>query len=308
MGSGNVEKPGRRIVGILGGPTGIGKTAVALDVASRLGLEILSVDTGQSRRGLEIGTAAPTPPEQARVRHHLVSNLSPTDPDSVVAFLGRAQAVLRTPGPDLLAVGGTGQFLSGLLKGIDPVPASDPDLRQQLLARWEIEGRDPLWKELLELDPTPPHDAWRNPVRLLRALEKAMLLARGAPTRAHPALAPGVPVVALDLDRPTLHHRLDRRLTLMLEAGWRDEVAALDHLPSDAPCWKCIGYPELREVVGSDPLPPRTRERILEATRQYAKRQETWLRNKLAPVWIRADRPTEQIASDVLIHLAGGVA
>lgn len=308
MGSGNVEKPARRIVGILGGPTGIGKTAVALEVADRLGLEILSVDTGQSRRGLEIGTAAPTSSEQARVRHHLVSNLSPTENDSVVAFLGRVQAVLDTPGPDLLATGGTGQFLSGLLRGIDPVPASDPDLRQQLLARWEIEGREPLWNELVALDPAPPHDAWQNPVRLLRALEKAMLLARGVPTLAHPALAPGVPVLALELDRPTLHHRLDRRLTQMLEAGWRDEVAALDHLPTDAPCWKCIGYSELREVVGQETLPPRTRERILEATRQYAKRQETWLRNKLAPVWIRADRPVEQVASDILLHLSGGVA
>lgn len=308
MGSGNVEKPGRRIVGILGGPTGIGKTAVALEVAGRLGLEILSVDTGQSRRGLEIGTAAPSAAEQERVRHHLVSNLSPTDLDSVVAFLGRAQAVLQTPGPDLLAVGGTGQFLSGLLKGIDPVPASDPDLRQQLLARWEIEGRDPLWKELVALDPTPPHDAWQNPVRLLRALEKALLLARGVPTQAHPALAPGAPVLALELDRPTLHERLDRRLTLMIEAGWRDEVARLAPMPADAPCWKCIGYAELREVVGREPLPPRTRERILEATRQYAKRQETWLRNKLAPTWIRADRPADQVASDLLPHLAGGVA
>jgi tRNA dimethylallyltransferase len=308
MGSGNVEKPGRRIVGILGGPTGIGKTAVALEVAERLGLEILSVDTGQSRRGLEIGTAAPTPGEQARVRHHLVSNLSPTETDSVVAFLGRTRAVLGTPGPDLLATGGTGQFLSGLLRGIDPVPASDPDLRQQLLARWEIEGREPLWQELLALNPAPPHDAWQNPVRLLRALEKAVLLARGAPTQAHPALAAGVPVLALELDRPALHQRLDRRLTLMLEAGWRDEVAALEPLPPDAPCWKCIGYPELREVVGVDPLPPRTRERILEATRQYAKRQETWLRNKLEPIWIRADRPVEQIASDMQARLTGGAS
>jgi len=303
MGSGNVENRRRRIVGIVGGATGSGKTALALEVAERRGLEILSVDTGQSRRGMEIGTAAATAREQARVRHHLVSCLSPTDPDSVVAFLRRTRSVLDTPGPDLLAVGGTGQFLSGLLKGIDPVPAPDPDLRQQLSARWEIEGREPLWKELTALDPTPPHDAWQNPVRLLRALEKAILLSRGAPTQAHPPLAADVPVVALELDRPTLHDRLDRRLTLMLAAGWRGEVAALEAHPGDTPCWKCIGFPELREVVGVDPLPARTRERILEATRQYAKRQETWLRNKLAPIWIRADRPVEQIASDVLGHL-----
>jgi len=279
---------------------------VALEVAERQGLEILSVDTGQSRKGMEIGTAAASAPEQSRVRHHLVSYLSPTDPDSVVAFLKRAQSVLDTPGPDLLAVGGTGQFLSGLLKGIDPVPAPDPDLRQQLHARWEIEGREPLWKELTALDPAPPHDAWQNPVRLLRALEKAILLSRGASTIAHPPLAAGIPVLALELDRALLHGRLDQRLTQMLEAGWRKEVKALDIFPGDAPCWKCIGYPELREVIGVDPLPPRSRERILEATRQYAKRQETWLRNKLSPVWVRADRPVDQIASEVSRHLEEG--
>jgi tRNA dimethylallyltransferase len=306
MGSGNVEKPRRRIAGILGGPTGSGKTAVALEVAERLGLEILSVDTGQSRKGMEIGTAAATAQEQARVRHHLVSCLSPTEPDSVVAFLRRTQAVLDTPGSDLLAVGGTGQFLSGLLNGIDPVPAPDPDLRQQLQARWEIEGREPLWNELTALDPSPPHDAWQNPVRLLRALEKALLLARGVPTQAHPPLAAGVPVLALEWDRVALRERLDRRLSRMLDDGWRDEVATLDEFPSDAPCWKCIGYSELREVIGVDPLPTRTRERILEATRQYAKRQETWLRNKLAPVWIRADRPVDQMASEVMDHWKEG--
>lgn len=305
MGSGNVEKPRRRIAGIVGGPTGSGKTALALEVAERCGLEILSVDTGQSRRGMEIGTAAATAPEQSRVRHHLVSCLSPTDPDSVVAFLERARAVLASPGPDLLAVGGTGQFLAGLLKGIDPVPAPDPELRRQLQTRWELEGREPLWKELTTLDPHPPHDAWQNPVRLLRALEKALLLARGAPAQAHPPLASGTPVLALALDRPVLHERLDRRLSQMLAAGWRDEVAALVHLPAEAPCWKCIGYPELREVVGVEPLPPRTRERILEATRQYAKRQETWLRNKLSPVWIPADRPADQIADEVVPLLEG---
>jgi tRNA dimethylallyltransferase len=92
----------------------------------------------------------------------------------------------------------------------------------------------------------------------------------------------------------------------MLDDGWRDEVAILDEFTSDAPCWKCIGYSELREVIGVDPLPARSRERILEATRQYAKRQETWLRNKLAPVWIRADRPVDQMASELMGHLKEG--
>lgn len=308
MGSRNVENRRRCIVGILGGPTGSGKTAVGIEVSDRIGLEILSVDTGQSRRGMEIGTAAPTSLEQLRVRHHLVSCQEPTDQDSVVGFLDRVQAVLDTPGPDLLAVGGTGQYLSALLNGLDPVPAPDPVLREVLRSRWEQEGREPLWKELVALDPVPPHDAWLNPVRLLRALEKALLLARGACTLVRPPLAPGIPVFALELDRATLHRRLERRLEVMLDGGWRKEVASLAAFPTDAPCWRCIGFSELREVIGVDPLPNRTRERVLEATRQYAKRQETWLRNKMSPTWIPTDRPTETTAMDIVQRLESETA
>lgn len=305
MGSGNVEKRRRRIVGILGGPTGSGKTSVGILVAKRLGLEILSADSGQSRQGMEIGTAAPSASETAMVPHHLVACLGPTEPDTVVGFLGRTEQILETPGPDLLVVGGTGQYLSALLGGLDPIPAPDPVLKARLQDRWEREGREPLWKELLELNPAPPHDAWQNPVRLLRALEKAILLSQGAVCRSYPPLAPIARVFALELPREILHQRLETRLDAMLDAGWREEVLRLDSLPGDAPCWKCIGFPELREVVKSQHVPVRTRERILEATRQYAKRQETWLRNKLKPTWIKADRSAHETAQEIVEALGG---
>lgn len=300
MGIGNVENRGRQIVGMLGGPTGSGKTAVALEVASALGLEILSCDSGQSRQGMSIGTAAPTSAEQHRIRHHLVECIAPDAPDSVALWLDRAESIVASPGPDLLAVGGTGQYLLGLTKGLDPVPAPDLELRARLQSRWEQEGREPLWKELVALDDTPPHDAWQNPVRLLRALEKALLLSQGAPAKGHAPLAPGAKIFALSLDRVVLHHRLESRLDKMLQEGWIEEVRALEALPLDAPCWKCIGYPELREIAHLDHVPPRTRLRILEATRQYAKRQETWLRNKLHPIWVPAERPVADIASEIV--------
>jgi len=300
MGIGNVENRGRQIVGMLGGPTGSGKTAVALEVASALGLEILSCDSGQSRQGMSIGTACPTEAERRRVPHHLVGCVAPDAPDSVALWLERAESIVASPGPDLLAVGGTGQYLLGLAKGLDPVPAPDLELRARLQSRWEQEGREPLWKELVALDPIPPHDAWQNPVRLLRALEKALLLSQWAPAKGHTPLAPAAKIFALSLDRATLHQRLESRLDKMLQEGWIEEVRALDASPSDAPCWKCIGYPELREIAHLDHVPPRTRLRILEATRQYAKRQETWLRNKLHPVWVPADRSVADIASEIV--------
>lgn len=303
MGTGNVENRGRQIVGMLAGATGSGKTAVALEVASALGLEILSCDSGQSRQGMAIGTAAPTATEQRRVRHHLVGCIAPDAPDSVAEWLERARSIVDSPGPDLLAVGGTGQYLLGLAKGLDPVPAPDPRLRAQLQSRWEQEGREPLWKELVELEPDPPHDAWQNPVRLLRALEKALLLSRGAPVKGHAPLAPLAKIFALALDRATLQRRLESRLDKMLQEGWIEEVRALEPLALDAPCWKCIGYPELREIAHLDHVPDRTRQRIVEATRQYAKRQETWLRNKLHPTWVPADRPVAEIASEIVATL-----
>jgi len=270
-----------------------------------LGLEILSADSGQSRRGMEAGTAAPTQEERELVHHHLVACLEPDETDSVVAFLDRVQSILSTPGPDLLVVGGTGQYLSALLKGIDPVPAPDPVLRARLQDQWEREGREPLWRQLLSLNPSPPHDAFQNPVRLLRALEKAILVSQGAPLNGRSPLAPHAPVFALALPREVLHKRLEQRLDTMLGSAWRDEVSRLDSYPADAPCWKCIGYPELREVSGKDPLPWRTRERILDATRQYAKRQETWLRNKMSATWIAGDRPTEIVATEIVDLLRG---
>ena len=283
----NLGNPRRRIVAILGGPTGSGKTALAVELCRLRGWEVLSADSGQSRRGFRIGTAAPTPGEIRAVPHHLCGDLEPAADDSLAAYLDRAEAVLRRPGPDLLAVGGTGQYLSGVLHGLDPAPPPDPVLRARLADRLEREGASALLAELASLA-VPPPDAASNPVRLLRALEKALLRARGVPERGCAPLAPGAPVLALGLPRPALHERLERRLDAMLETGWREEVRALtDSVPPEAPAWKAIGYAELR----SDPAcGPETRGRILEATRQYAKRQETWLRH-LSPVWIDGSLP-----------------
>lgn len=288
---------------MLGGATGSGKTELAIRLAGRLGLEILSADSGQSRRGLSIGTAMPSKADQDRVRHHLLADIAPDAPDSVALYLDRAAAVLRTPGPDLLAVGGTGQFLQGLADGLAPVPPPDPDLRRELSERFATEGSAALWRELAART-APPPDALANPVRLLRALEKALLAERGVAGESRPALGPTAPVFALRLERGELHQRLENRLGLMLRAGWKEEVRILTRQVADsAPCWKCIGYAQLRETLDTPQTPPQTVRRILEATRQYAKRQETWLRNRMDPVWVEADRPSDLIAGDILAKL-----
>lgn len=277
-------------MGMIGGPTGSGKTDLALEVAKRRGWEILSADSGQSRRGLEVGTASPTGPQRERIRHHLVGDLDPQTPDSVVSFLDRTEAVLASSGPDILVVGGTCQYLEALSRGMDAVPPPDAAVREVLAQRLQAEGHAALWNELQSREKSPPPDAAQNPVRLLRALEKSIQTERGFLGESRTALAPNAPLVALAWPRDLLHRRLGERLDAMLIRGWLEEVKALmETCPADAPAWRCIGFQPLREVLEGRQDLPQAKARILEATRQYAKRQETFLRNRLAPRWIEGN-------------------
>lgn len=288
----------RRIVALLGGATGSGKTETALAWAHRRGWEILSCDSGQARVGMAVGTAAPTEPERARVVHHHVGVLDPRQTDSVGQFLKRVAPLLDTEGPDLLAVGGTGQYLSGLRDGLEASPGTDPVLRAHLEARLREEGRDALHDELRERVGEPPHDALANPVRLVRALEKAILRERGEVGEALAALAPGVPAFALTRPRESLHRRLADRLDLMLRDGWREEVARLraaGFSPTD-PGLRAIGYAALWEAGDLPELPATVRDRILADTRAYARRQETWLRTRLGAVFVAAEPTAEATA------------
>lgn len=281
----------RRIVALLGGATGSGKTETAVEWARHRGWEILSCDSGQARAGLSVGTAAPTELERSLVVHHHVGVLDPRLADSVGLFLRRIRPLLDTEGPDLLAVGGTGQYLSGLRDGLEASPGTDPVLRAHLESRLREEGREVLHEELRGRVGEPPHDALANPVRLVRALEKAILRERGEVGEPLPPLAPGVPAFALTRPRESLHERLAVRLDQMLRGGWREEVARLEAeglTPSD-PGLRAIGYASLWEVRDLPHIPAAVRDRILADTRAYARRQETWLRTRLGAVFVEAE-------------------
>lgn len=291
---------------LLGGATGSGKTDLAIALAERSGWEILSCDSGQVRAGMGIGTAAPTREQTSRAAHHGVGVLPPDAPDSVGEFLKRAEALLATSGPDLLAVGGTGQYLSGLREGLDATPVSDPALRTELEERLKLEGSDRLHAEL-EGRERPPHDARANPVRLLRALEKSILRERGAVSESIPALAPSARAFALSWPRGILHERLRVRLDAMLEAGWPDEVARLRMagFGPDAPGLRAIGYRELWDREWNAPVPEEVRSAILARTRAYARRQETWLRNRLRAEFLDATVGEAALVERILSEVGG---
>lgn len=277
------------------GPTASGKSALALALAERLGGEILSADSAQVYRGLEIGTAKPGAAERARIRHHLLDLRELDEEFSLADFLQLATGALEdvsARGRLPLLVGGTGLYVRGLLEGYRLVEAPpDPALRAALDAR----DTASLVTELQRLDPaTAARVDPRNRRRLARAVE--VCLQTGRPfsevSRRQP---PGFPnlKLALRVPRDVLGERIDRRLEGMVRAGWLEEVRSVAE-KGGAPSLRrlrILGYPELLDVLeGRRPL-DQALEDIRLATRRYAKRQETWLRAEPRVEWI--DLPAE---------------
>lgn len=273
------------------GPTASGKSALALALADALaghgGVEIVSVDSAQVYRGLDIGTAKPGAAERARVPHHLIDLLEPEHAYSAARFVHDAQAAcaaIRARGRLPLLVGGTMLYLRALRAGLDAMPPADAAVRAAIDARAAIEGWPALHAELARVDPATaqrlnPHDAQR----IQRALEvwqlsgRTMSQSQGRRTLSGLAL----PLIALEpRERGWLHARIAERFDHMLRAGLVDEVRALrarGDLHAALPSMRCVGYRQVWRALDDGSLQG-LRERGIAATRQLAKRQLTWLR------------------------------
>ncbi len=268
------------------GPTAVGKTALSLSVAERIGAEILSADSRQVYRGLTIGTARPSPEEQARVPHHFVGERSLGEPFSAGQFAREANArirEIRARGRPVLVAGGSTLYLHALQHGLADIPEVPAALRAELMARLDREGAEALYDELQSvdpacaetLDPTKTH-------RLVRALE--VYHGTGRPLSHYHAQPPEPPfryrTVVLHRPREELYDRINRRVDRMLEAGLLDEVRALMKRDVDLsrPPLSTIGYREpIRHLRGEIDYDEMARL-IKRNTRRYAKRQLTWLR------------------------------
>ena len=278
----------------LAGPTATGKSALALALAERLPLEIISVDSALVYRGMDIGTAMPSRADRAAVPHHLIDILDPLQAYSAARFVAdtrQLMAEIQGRGRLPLLVGGTMLYYKVLREGLDEMPPADPAVRSALDHEAAERGWPALHAELARVDPVSaarlaPADAQR----VQRALEVWRVSGRPlsdwqrgpSADAAAQAWAASLPLVALEpLSRSWLHDRIAARFDAMLAAGFLDEVRALrarGDLHPELPAMRCVGYRQAWSALDSGRLDG-FREAGIAATRQLAKRQLTWLRS-----------------------------
>jgi tRNA dimethylallyltransferase len=276
------------------GATASGKSTLAIQAAQALGGEVVSADALAVYRGLDIGTAKPTPAERALVPHHLIDVLDPHERCDAARWLGLAEAAIagiRSRGRLPIIAGGTPLYVKLLLEGISAGPPRDPALRERLHAT------DPtaLWAELTRVDPT--YAAGRHPNdlrRIVRALEVWHLTGRPYSSfhttdgRRRPDLAPVL--IGLDWDRTVLHRRIGQRVQRMLDAGLVDEVRRLrGRLSPEAA--QAVGYKELLAWLDGHITYDQAVADIATGTRHLAKHQLTWYRRFPDLIWLPGDAP-----------------
>ena len=296
----------------LAGPTAVGKSALALALAERLNGEIISVDSMQVYRGLDVGTAKPSGAEQARVPHHLIDVLDLADAFDAARFVALAKAAeteIRRRGRLPIYCGGTGLYFKALLCGLGEAPAADPALRAEL-------ERTSLAALLVELGRRDPQTFARidrqNPRRIIRALE--VIRATNRPLGEQQASwrgSPAVPEHFIAFARETndLRHRIDARVDRMFTEGLVDETRRLlgAGLAENRTAMQAIGYRQVTEHLRGERSLADTIRLVKGKTWQLARRQQTWLRHQLPATWTNL-QPTDDAEKVASALLAGKVS
>jgi len=306
-----LEWPG---VILLMGPTASGKTALAVELARRFPVELVSVDSVQVYRGMNIGTAKPDQATLLAAPHHLIDILDPDQRYSAAQFCAdaiTAVADIHGRGHVPLLVGGTMLYFKALIEGLSPLPAADPDIRSLIDSMAEASGWPALHAELARVDPQTaarlqPNDAQR----IQRALEVYYVAGQpmSALTTRVGRTAPDYRTIALALepsDRHALHERIERRVEKMLELGLIGELRDLRErfeLHPSLPSMRAVGYRQTWQYIDGQFGLAQLRLKAAAATRQLAKRQLTWLRG-----WSNAAR-FDCLADDVVEQVATYVA
>ncbi|AGA34416.1 tRNA delta(2)-isopentenylpyrophosphate transferase [Thioalkalivibrio nitratireducens DSM 14787] len=276
---------------LLMGPTASGKSALAMELAEAIGGEIISVDSAQVYRGMDIGTAKPDAADRQRVPHHLIDLRDPEETFSAADFAALAARRIReisARGRTPLLVGGTMLYFRALLEGLDPMPAVDPAVRAELRARLPEVGAQGLHRELAAVDAAAAARIHPNdPQRILRALE--VFLSTGRPLSSFQsggrrrAPAHWRSLALWPEDRARLRMRINERFDAMLDAGFVQELerlAARPGLTAEHVSQRAVGYRQGWKWLSGQCSLDEFRQRSIDATRQLAKRQLTWLRGQ----------------------------
>ena len=282
---------------VICGPTAVGKTELAIELAEKIKTEIISADSRQLYREIPIGTAQPTPDQRNRVNHHFVANLSLEENYNAGMFerdaLERLDNLFQIH-DKVVCCGGTGLYIKALCDGLDDLPEADEEIRKQLIERLEEEGLESLQNQLSQLDPIhfAKMDA-QNPQRVVRALE--VCLSTGKPFSSfHDQKRRERPFkiikIGLELPREELNNRINHRVDFMIESGWLAEAKAVfdkRHLNA----LNTVGYKELFAHLSSELSLDEAIEKIKINTRRFAKRQMTWFKKDEEVRWFSPEDP-----------------
>jgi tRNA dimethylallyltransferase len=295
----NEAKTGRCV--FIAGPTAVGKSKIALALAEQLGGEIISADSMQVYRGLDIGTAKPSLAERARVPHHLIDICELTESFDAAQFIRLAQRAVeevQARGRVPVFCGGTGLYFKAFLSGLGEAPSANPELRAEL----ESMPFEALLRELRERDPAAYEKIDKqNPRRVIRAVEVIRLTGKKfseqrAEWKAEAGSQKSEKFFALSRQAEDLHARINTRVDAMFARGLVDETRELlkHGLEQNQTAMQAIGYRQVVEHLRGERSLAETIEQVKIRTRQFAKRQLTWFRRQLDPEWI-ALKPDESL-------------
>ena len=289
------------------GPTAVGKTALSLDLAERFGCEIISGDSMQVYRRMDIGTAKLPPDERRGIPHHLIDIRDPHEPFSVAEFQKLCAERIRdiaSRGRLPMLVGGTGLYVEAVCYGfpLSEAADTDPEFRRRMRTIAESEGPEALHARLKAVDPdTADRLHPRDVRRVIRALEVYETTGRPmsevqAQRRGEPKTSPyNLLIIGLAMDRQTLYERIEKRVEEMLAAGLVREVASLlaEGVPRGATSMQAIGYKEIAAYLAGETDYPAAVAALIRNTRRFAKRQLSWFRRMPGIVWVDAGEKKE---------------
>ncbi|GAB5406347.1 MAG: tRNA (adenosine(37)-N6)-dimethylallyltransferase MiaA [Aureliella sp.] len=294
----------------LTGPTSSGKTQLAIELAQRLGADIFSLDSMAIYRGMNIGTAKPSPEQRALVPHHLLDIVEPTESFSVSSYVTKAHEIaadVLASGRRVLFCGGTPLYLKSLLRGLFLGPEADWEFRDSVEKDIEKYGEDAFRERLMQVDPLLAHKLHpHDHRRAIRALEVARITGRPLSHWQQQFETPSrnCSVAVLQLDRSWLHQRINSRVDAMLAEGLMDEVKQLqaDYTDLGRTARQAVGYREVLEHFEGGTTIDEMTELIKAHTRQFARRQEIWFRglSELKGIEVTPESTTDQLSDLVM--------